>query len=97
LRPRNDTEDHGIGVGMIRGLRAGVNHEIHECHENGTDHRARAQRSGARAQRSGNRLRGSLAGGLPRRTPRARRGREKIRVGSWMVTTDVVIGCVRGC
>ena len=44
-----------------------------------------------RAQRSGNRLRGSLAGGLPRRTPRARRGREKVVVGNWMVTTDVVL------
>jgi hypothetical protein len=34
---------------------------------------------------------GWRAGVLPRRTPRARRGREKVVVGNWMVTTDVVI------
>jgi hypothetical protein len=32
LRPRNDTEDHGIGRG--NGARR-VNHEIHERHEMG--------------------------------------------------------------
>jgi hypothetical protein len=53
--------------------------------------RTRTQRSGTRTQRSGTRFGGWRAGVLPRRTPRARRGREKVVVGNWMVTTDVVI------
>ena len=56
MRPRNDTESHGIGEGMIGGLHAGV---------------------------------------LPRRTPRARRRREKVVMGKRMMTKDVVIGFVR--